>query len=199
MHPISEFDVRGWGALLYLMIHDQTHLRRDNYNIVDSQFGTNPWIQQLFLYDRYLQYFIFPSFQSLACDSISHCVGRSIRWFVGWSVSQSVTLCFFFCKVAYRVACARLMVIGLVWVFFNQNWKNKWANESFLKSFYLSAIPFSKLFSFGHSHSHSHRGRERRGKRKREKEMRRKKERKEEQPPQSLRFLSASAASYGIW
>ena len=42
------------------------------------------------------------------------------------------------------------------------------------------------------------RGRERRGKWKREKEMRREKERKEEQPPQNLKFLSASAASYGI-
>ena len=35
---------------------------------------------------------------------------------VGWSVSPSVcpTLLFFFRKVAYRVTCARLMAIGLV-------------------------------------------------------------------------------------
>ena len=58
----------------------------------------------------------------VACPRLySHCVGRSVGLSVHWSVRRSVgpsvPLYFFFCKVAYRVACARLMVIGLVSIF----------------------------------------------------------------------------------
>merc|ERR1711954_333599 len=46
--------------------------------------------------------------------SVGPSVGRSVGPSVRWSVGPSVPLDFFFRKVAYKVACARLMAIGLV-------------------------------------------------------------------------------------
>ena len=87
----------------------------------------------------------FPSFLFLvACTRLDKPLCQSVRWSVGRSVCLSHFT--FFIVVAFRDACARLMAIGLVFLFLPY-YLPFYLFLSFILSFFLSVL-LSFFFSF---------------------------------------------------